>query len=161
MKIVVLAASTFGLRCLKALRQLQCCEIVGVVTAPRVLTISYRPEGVRNILHADFEAYCGDLGIPAVTLETSMSDERLYLAVSSWKPNAFIVAGWYHKVPKRWRMLAPAYGLHASLLPAYSGGAPLVWAMINGESTTGITLFLLDDGVDTGPILDQATTQIT
>jgi len=90
-----------------------------------------------------------------------MSDESLYLAVSSWSPDAFVVVGWYHKVPKRWRLLAHAYGLHASLLPAYSGGAPLVWAMINGENTTGITLFQLDDGVDTGPILGQATTQIS
>jgi methionyl-tRNA formyltransferase len=37
----------------------------------------------------------------------------------------------------------------------YSGGAPLVWAMINGENLTGITLFEMDDGVDTGPILGQ------
>jgi len=46
--------------------------------------------------------------------------------------------------------------MHASLLPDYSGGAPLVWAMINGEKRTGITLFQMGDGVDSGPIVGQA-----
>ena len=46
-------------------------------------------------------------------------------------------------------------GLHASLLPQYRGFAPLVWAVINGEIKTGISLFYLSDGVDTGDIIDQ------
>ena len=58
-------------------------------------------------------------------------------------------------VPKSWREIAPAYGLHASLLPKYGGGAPLVWAIINGEKETGITPFQMDDGVDSGPIAGQ------
>ena len=44
-------------------------------------------------------------------------------------------------------------GIHASLLPAYRGHAPLVWAMINGERETGYSVFKLDDGVDIGDIL--------
>jgi methionyl-tRNA formyltransferase len=80
--------------------------------------------------------------------------------VSKWNPEAFLVVGWYHMIPKRWRELAPAYGLHASLLPDYSGGAPLVWAMINGESETGITLFKMDSGVDSGPVVGQKSEPI-
>jgi methionyl-tRNA formyltransferase len=72
----------------------------------------------------------------------------------------FVVAGWYHMVPRKWRDLAPAYGLHASLLPDYSGGAPLVWAIISGEKQTGITLFQFDGGVDSGLILSQKATAI-
>jgi len=72
----------------------------------------------------------------------------------------FVVAGWHHMVPKSWLDYAPAFGLHASLLPDYSGGAPLVWAMINGEKETGIILFQFTDGVDNGPIIGQAKTQI-
>ncbi|WP_123661389.1 methionyl-tRNA formyltransferase [Pusillimonas sp. NJUB218] len=85
-----------------------------------------------------------------------MNDSALLDVVRSWRPDAFLVVGWYHMVPKSWRDLAPAYGLHASLLPDYSGGAPLVWAIINGEKKTGITLFQMDDGVDSGPIVAQA-----
>ena len=47
------------------------------------------------------------------------------------------------------------WGIHASLLPNYAGGAPLVWAIINGETKTGVTLFKMDSGVDDGPIIDQ------
>jgi methionyl-tRNA formyltransferase len=82
-----------------------------------------------------------------------MNEPGLFQTVTSWNPDAFLVAGWYHMIPKIWRNLAPAYGLHASLLPDYSGGAPLVWAMINGETKTGVTLFQMDDGVDSGPIV--------
>lgn len=133
------------------------CQVVGVVTARRVFPISYRPEGVTNVLHADVERFAASEGLPCQVLDRSMSDTGLLEAVAAWGGEAFLVAGWYHMVPKTWRDLAPAYGLHASLLPDYSGGAPLVWAMINGEAKTGITLFQMDGGVDTGPIVNQAT----
>ena len=84
-----------------------------------------------------------------------MNESLLIEKVNAWKPDLFIVVGWYHILPKSWRNLAPAYGMHASLLPNYSGGAQLFWAMINGEKKTGITLFKMDDGIDSGPIVGQ------
>ena len=71
-----------------------------------------------------------------------------------------IVVGWYHLLPKSILDIAPVYGLHASLLPDYSGGAPLVWAIINGETNTGITLFQMKPGVDNGPVLGSRATRI-
>ena len=53
-----------------------------------------------------------------------------------------------------------AGGIHASLLPKYAGGAPLVWAMINGETQSGVTLFRLDSGVDDGDIIGQEAFEI-
>ena len=50
--------------------------------------------------------------------------------------------------------------LHASLLPKYRGAAPIAWAIINGEKTTGLTTMRLDPGLDTGPILLQRETEI-
>ena len=84
-----------------------------------------------------------------------MNETGLLEIVKEWEPDLFLVAGWYHMIPKAWRTVAPAYGLHASLLPDYSGGAPLVWSIINGEKKTGITLFQMDDEVDSGPIAGQ------
>lgn len=52
-------------------------------------------------------------------------------------------------------------GLHASLLPKYRGGAPLVWAIINGEKETGISLFYLAEGVDDGNIISQKKVSVT
>lgn len=160
MRLVFIGASTFGLRCLDLCRGLPGIHVAGVVTAPPKFPISYSPQGVTNVLHADFPGHCRSHNLPCVTLERSMKEPALVEAVHTWQPDAFLVAGWYHMIPKDWRGLAPAYGLHASLLPDYSGGAPLVWAMINGETRTGITLFQMDDGVDSGPILGQAAETI-
>ncbi len=155
MNLVFIGATRFGLRCLELVCMLPNCKVTGVVTAPQKFTISYRPEGVTNVLYADFVSFALNHGLPYQVISQGMKDPALLRAVKSWKPEAFVVVGWYHMIPKAWREIAPAYGLHASLLPNYSGGAPLVWAMINGESRTGITLFQMDDGVDTGPIIAQ------
>lgn len=160
MRLVFIGSSKFGLKCLTSALGMSGCEVVGAVTAPSKFPISYRPKGVVNVLHADVEGYCTRQGIPFAVIQKGMRDDALFDKVSSWRPDAFLVAGWYHMIPKRWRDLAPAYGLHASLLPDYSGGAPLVWAMINGETKTGITFFQFDDGVDSGPIVGQADTEI-
>jgi methionyl-tRNA formyltransferase len=50
--------------------------------------------------------------------------------------------------------------VHASLLPKYRGAAPITWAVVRGERETGVTLMLLDEGMDTGPVLERFTTPI-
>lgn len=160
MNIVFIGSSSFGLRCLQAASQLENINISGVVTARQNFTISYSKTPVKNILHANFAVFCKDRNIPCEIMETGMGDKTLKEKVEGWKPDMFLVAGWYHMVPNSWRQIAPAYGLHASLLPDYSGGAPLVWAIINNEPKTGITFFQFDDGVDSGPIVAQGETPI-
>jgi methionyl-tRNA formyltransferase len=154
-RLVFIGASAFGLKCLRTCIDLADVQVVGVVTAPRNFSISYRPHGVRNVRYADLREVTDANGIPIVTIGRSMTEPPLLKKVTSWQPDAYLVAGWYHMIPKSWRALAPAYGLHASLLPDYCGGAPLVWAIIKGEKKTGITLFQMDDGVDSGPIAGQ------
>ncbi len=156
MKVVFIGTTHFGLRCLKLLHGMPCCEVVGIVTAPRTFNISYRPAGLTNVLHGDVASFASDHNLPCRTIATGMSDTQLFKEVKAWCPDIFLVVGWYHMIPAAWRKVAPAYGLHASLLPDYSGGAPLVWAMIEGESKTGITFFQMDDGVDSGPIIGQS-----
>jgi methionyl-tRNA formyltransferase len=60
-------------------------------------------------------------------------------------------------VPGKIRELAPkgCVGIHASLLPKYRGGAPINWAIINGEKMSGVSLFYLGDGVDNGDIISK------
>lgn len=68
-----------------------------------------------------------------------------------------MVVGWYRIIPET-VLSVPArgfVGIHASLLPQYRGGAPLVWAMINGETETGATLFRFDAGMDSGDVIGQ------
>ncbi len=156
MRVVFVGASGFGLRCLEAVAGFSACELAGVITAPREFRISYAPSGVTNVLHADFAAWARARGTPCLTIQDGMNDPRVLGFVRARRPDLFVVVGWYHLVPRSLRQIAPAIGLHASLLPDYAGGAPLVWAIINGEPRTGITLFQLSDGVDDGPIYAQA-----
>lgn len=158
--IVFIGSSSFGLKCLKTLLDIEGIKVSGVVTAPQTFSISYNKQGVKNVLHANVGDLCEEKNIPVIEISDGMKGDNLFNTVSSWVPDMFIVCGWYHMVPKRWRDLAPAYGLHASLLPAYSGGAPLVWAIINGEKETGITFFQFEEGVDSGVIIGQVGTPI-
>lgn len=160
MKLVFIGASRFGLRCLEICLDLPGLQVVGIVSAPQKFPISYRPSGVVNVLHADVAELANARSIPLLMVENGMNAPSIFEQVASWQPDLFVVAGWYHMIPRRWRELAPAFGLHASLLPDYSGGAPLVWAMINGEVETGITMFQMDDGVDSGPIAGQKSETI-
>ena len=100
MRIVFLGASKFGIRCLRAALAATGCDVVGVVTAPKTFSISYRPQGVTNVLHEDAHGLCEAAGIPCLELGAAgMRDEALLAAVRAWRPDAFLVAGWYHIVP--------------------------------------------------------------
>lgn len=163
MRVIFLGASKFGLRCLQKLYSVSECKVVGIVSGPANFAINYRGTGdtrVTNVLHADVAAEGARLGIPVWMLNGKMSDPELLARIRQWSPDLFVVAGWYHLIPRQIRDIAPAIGLHASLLPDYSGGAPLVWAIINGEKRTGITLFRMDDGIDSGDIIGQEAESI-
>ena len=78
------------------------------------------------------------------------------------QPDAAVIIAYGQIVPRR-LLEIPRLGwmnLHASLLPKYRGAAPIAWAIINGESKTGLTTMRLDPGLDTGPILMQRETEI-
>jgi methionyl-tRNA formyltransferase len=77
--------------------------------------------------------------------------------VASCKPDIALVIGWRFLINEKTYRLPPrgTFVLHDSLLPKYRGFAPMNWAIINGEKETGVTLFLMVDAVDAGPIVDQ------
>lgn len=162
MRVVFIGASRFGLRCLEATASSSGIELVGVVTAPRSFKISYSREPVTNVLHTDFARVCQKLGAPAVELREKMTDPLIMESIRNWAADFILVAGWYHMIPKAILDVPPkgVAGIHASLLPRYRGGAPLVWAMINGEKEVGATLFYFDEGVDTGDIIAQKSVPV-
>ena len=95
-----------------------------------------------------------DRGVPAHEYE---SVDATIVALQQLQPEIGIAAGWYHRIPARLRQVFTrgALGIHASLLPKYRGGAPLNWALLQGEREAGISLFVLADGVDDGPLYGQ------
>lgn len=75
-----------------------------------------------------------------------------------FEPDIMVVAAFGQILPKE-ILDMPKYGcvnVHASLLPKYRGAAPIQWAVINGEQTAGVTMMQMDEGIDTGDMLEQA-----
>jgi methionyl-tRNA formyltransferase len=76
-------------------------------------------------------------------------------ALAALKPHLHVVVAYGQILPRPVLELAPlgTVNVHASLLPRYRGAAPIQWAVVRGERETGVTTMLLDEGLDTGPIL--------
>ena len=130
-------------------------NVVGVITAPD------RPAGRGRKLKASaVKEYATSKGLK-VLQPTNLKDESFLEDLKSLEANLQIVVA-FRMLPKVvWDM--PKYGtfnLHASLLPEYRGAAPINWAIINGETETGITTFFIDDKIDTGKIILQEKVEI-
>ena len=154
MKIVFAGSPQFAVPTLQALAAGH--DICGVITQPD------RPVGREHQVQAPpvKEAALG-LGLGVHQPEKIKSPEARALLESLW-PEAVVVVG-YGQILPPWLLELPRYGcinLHASLLPAYRGAAPIQWAVANGESKTGVTTMQMDPGMDTGPILLQWETEI-
>ena len=78
--------------------------------------------------------------------------------LAKYAPEAVVIVGYGQLIPADLLDIPPHgwINLHASLLPKYRGAAPVQWALIRGESVTGVTTMRIDAGLDTGPILLQA-----
>lgn len=89
-------------------------------------------------------------------------DDAFISELKALNPSAIVVVAYGQILPAEIVHL-PQYGcinVHASLLPGYRGAAPVNWAIINGEKRTGITIMLMDEGMDTGPVLLQEEMEI-
>ena len=130
-----------------------------IFAIPKEFHISYSERKVANTNYANLKEVAKQLNVPYYEVD-SVPGKRLkdYQKIfDEISPDLILVLGWYYMLPKSIRNSAKfgAWGIHASLLPKYAGGAPLVWAMINGEKKTGVTLFRMDEGVDDGDIITQ------
>jgi methionyl-tRNA formyltransferase len=122
--------------------------IVGVITAPD------KPAGRgRKLRHSAVKEYALEQELNILQPTNLKSDDFLTELAALEADLQIIVA--FRMLPKVvWSM--PKYGtfnLHASLLPQYRGAAPINWAIINGETKTGVTTFFIDEKIDTGAIL--------
>ena len=156
MRIVFFGATDLGFQCCEQLFEAG-EEVVGIFTIPEDFRISYSATPVRNVTFRSFEDLAASNKVPLSYVTTKMSDEGYIEKLREWRADFGLVVGWYYMVPRVVRDLFPkgVAGIHASLLPKYRGGAPLAWAIINGEQETGVTLFYFDAGVDTGDVIAQ------
>ncbi len=160
MSLVFFGTTDVGWHCLDEMIKAN-LPVRGIVTGLQEFDISYAKDKVRNLRHRSFKNFEEEHGIPVLTF-TRKFDEEIVRTIASWQPQLLVVIGWYHLIPARVRALAPlgTVGVHWSLLPKYRGGSPLVWAMINGETETGTSLFYLEDKVDVGDVIAQTRVSI-
>jgi len=148
MRVIFMGTPDFAVFSLKAL-----CE--NGYTPIAVVSQTDKPRGRGNKLSpTPVKAYAESLGIPVYQPKTLRSEEFASL-INELKPDLIAVAA-YGKILPQNILSYPKYGcicVHGSLLPKYRGAAPMQRAIIEGESKTGITTMLMDDGIDTGDML--------
>ena len=123
-------------------------EVVGVVTVADKAS----GRGLK-VNESAVKKYAVEHNIP-VLQPISLKDPEFLEALKAWKADLFVVVA-FRMLPKVvWEMpKLGTFNLHAALLPQYRGAAPINWAVINGEKTTGVTTFMIDEGMDTGGIM--------
>lgn len=123
-------------------------EIVGVITA------ADKPAGRgQKIKYSAVKEYALEHNLRLLQ-PTNLKDETFLEELRSLNANLQIVVAFRMLPEVVWKM--PKFGtfnLHASLLPEYRGAAPINWAIINGETRTGVTTFFIDDKIDTGAMI--------
>ncbi|WP_046755457.1 methionyl-tRNA formyltransferase [Kordia jejudonensis] len=149
LRIVFMGTPDFAVATLKALLDAK-YTVVGVITAPD------RPAGRGRKVHQSAVKQFAVTNNLTVLQPTNLKKESFIEELRALNANLQIVVA-FRMLPKVvWQM--PAYGtfnLHASLLPNYRGAAPINWAIINGETKTGVTTFFIDEKIDTGAMIFQ------
>ncbi len=130
-------------------------NVVAVVTTPD------KPAGRGQKLHqSDVKVVAEELGLPILQPE-KLRDEEFLAALRSYEPDLGVVIAFRMLPEVVWAMpKLGTFNLHASLLPEYRGAAPINWAIMNGETRTGVTTFLLNHEIDKGDIIEQKTVNI-
>jgi len=151
MRLVFMGTPTFAVPVLAGLTGLVGCEVVGVYAPPD------RPAGRgRKAQSSPVKDYALEHGLPVLQPANFRSAE-VQAELAELKPDAIIVAAYGKLLPKPVLDLAPlgCLNVHPSLLPRHRGPSPVATTILNGDQITGVTIMLLDEGMDTGPLIAQ------
>lgn len=148
-KIVFMGTPEFAAYCLEHLHR--------VYPIHTVVTIEDKPIGRGlKISESAVKKKAIELGITSILQPKSLKDDEFVQQIESIQPDIIVVIA-FKILPKKVYSLSTlgSFNIHGSLLPKFRGAAPIQWAIIRGETTTGVTSFLLTDFVDTGNIIGQ------
>lgn len=154
LRIVFMGTPEFAVGILDAIYQ-QNYTIVGVITA------ADKPAGRgQKVKYSAVKEYALEKNLKLLQ-PTNLKDEGFLAGLRSLEANLQVVVAFRMLPEAVWRMpKLGTFNLHASLLPQYRGAAPINSAVINGEETTGVTTFFIDDKIDTGAMILRAKTEI-
>ena len=132
-------------------------EVVAVVTQPD----RKRARG-KNLSPSPVKQTAQDLAIPVYTSQSISKDQKTKDILISLKADIYIVVAFGQILPKEILDLPKlgCWNSHASLLPVWRGAAPIQWSIINDDAKTGICIMSMEEGLDTGPVIEQEETII-
>ena len=151
MKVVFMGTPDFAVPSLTNIIAAPELEVVGVVTQPD------RPKGRGNKLGSSPVKQAAQKNGLEVFQPESVNTPEAYSKLREWAPEVIVVVA-FGQILKEHILQLPKFGcinVHASLLPQYRGAAPIHWAIINGETKTGISTMYMEQGLDTGDIILQ------
>lgn len=159
-RIVFMGTPDFAVPSLRALQEsaaTQQWQVVAVVTQPD------RPAGRGNkVIFSPVKEYAVAQEIPVLQPASLRKEPAMVDALRALEPDLFVVAA-FGQILRQEVLDIPQHGsinVHASILPAYRGASPITAALLAGDEETGNSIMLMDAGMDTGPVLKQATTAI-
>ncbi|MGN0256804.1 MAG: methionyl-tRNA formyltransferase [Bacteroides sp.] len=155
LRIVYMGTPDFAVEALR-------CLVDGGYNVVGVITMPDKPAGRGHKLQfSPVKQFALDHNLPLLQPER-LKDETFVEALRSWKADLQIVVAFRMLPEVVWSMpRLGTFNLHASLLPQYRGAAPINWAVINGDTETGITTFFLKHEIDTGEVIQQVRVPIT
>lgn len=154
LKVVFFGTPEFAKESLRAIHESK-HEVVGVVT------VADKASGRgQKINQSPVKIYAVEQGLPVFQPE-KLRDEEFLAQIKNLEADIFVVVA-FRMMPKVLFSMPRlgTFNLHASLLPDYRGAAPINYAVINGETKTGVTTFFINEKIDEGNILLQAETEI-
>ena len=146
-RIVFMGTPEFAVASLKALID-NGYNVVGIVT------VADKPSGRgQKVNESAVKKFAVEKGIP-VLQPVKLKDPGFLAELKAFKADLFVVVAFRMLPEEVWTMpKLGTFNLHAALLPQYRGAAPINWAVINGETRTGATTFMIDKNIDTGGII--------
>ncbi len=132
-------------------------EVISVVTQPD----RKRGRG-KHLSPSPVKKVASDLGIPVLSTKSIKKDLKTKNLLHSLKADIYIVVAFGQILPNE-ILNQPSLGCwnsHASLLPAWRGAAPIQWSLINGDDKTGVCIMAMEEGLDTGPVIEMQSTNI-
>ena len=155
MQIVYLGSGEFGVECLNALARSD-HNLKFIVTQP-----AQQAGRGRKPRQTPVACWADEHSVPFIETSNVNTSENIS-QIATHEPDLIVVIAFGQKIGGELTSLAPkgSINVHASVLPKYRGAAPINWAIINGETATGISIITLAEKMDAGQVLSQAETDI-
>ena len=147
-KVVYMGTPHYAREILESLIQADDIKVSLVLTQPD------RPVGRKKVLTPPPVKVLAEEQAIKVLQPNRLTEEGVFEAIEKEKPDFIIVAAFGQILPKNILDIAPCINLHASLLPQYRGASPVQQSLLNGDEKTGVTSMLMEEGLDTGDILE-------